>query len=76
MTNYYSQLSKEQKKEILKSLEEKMKEIKKQIDWYKKTMKELDLDCWQVSTCASMINYWTKELSSVLDTINKMTSED
>lgn len=76
MTNYYEQLTKEQKKEILNSLEIKMKDIQDTIDMYRRTMNELDSECWQIATCASMIAYWKGELSKVLDTIRLITSED
>lgn len=76
MTNYYANLTKEQKKEILATLEFKMRDIQRQIDWYRRLMDGLDADSWQIPTCAQMINYHENELHKVLELVKLLTSED
>lgn len=76
MTNYYQNLSKEAKKEVIASLEFKRTSIMETITSYRNQIDGLDADSWQIPACAQMISYWTKELNKVMEVLQLVVSED
>jgi len=76
MTNYYQNLTKEAKKELINSLERKLRNTQYQIDWYRRAMDECDPDNWQRATYLDMIDYHCNEKSKILEVLRLVKSED